>query len=533
MADWQDAPDVVDGLVAALRSFDWTTAEGICEGLVSRINDAPEPFPEKHARLVLNQLRRKRQTALMARVADALIGNGRGEAEIQRQYAQALIEQANLNAAEGILKALSSDSAVPQRETAEARGLLGRICKQRYVNAQSQSPKMQAVLNQGIRWYYDVYASSPDDHLWHGINVVALLARAQRDQIAVADSTLPPFEDLATRILATLKRIEDKDGELKYWDRATSMEAHIALGRFEDAKQDLREYMYDGNTDAFECNSTLRQLREVWQVPQDGGPGSYITAGLQAALLKRSGGELQLQSDDVSQGLQANFSSVKDMTFQWWDNGLKRCAIIGRIEDTNGRRVGTGFLVRRGDFLDGGGDEPALLTNWHVISEKAEHPLSLKPEAAVANFEACNKKFRVARQMLAYSRRLDASLVALEELTGVGGHCPIEPAPAAFDHKKPPRVYVIGYPGGRGLSFSIHDSVWLDADDTRLHYRTPTEPGSSGSPVFDEDNWVLIGLHHAGKQDMKKLNGQEGSYQANEGIRVEAIVKAFAANPKS
>jgi hypothetical protein len=534
MADWQDAPGVVDNLVAALRSFDWTEAEHLCEGLVSRINDAQQPFPEKQAKLVLKELRRKRQTKLTALVADALMGNGRAEAEIQRQYAQALIEQANLNAAERILKALSSDSATPPREISEARGLLGRVCKQRYVDAQQpQSPKMRAILEQGVRWYYDVYAKSPDDHLWHGINAVALLALARRHEIALAGPALPRLEDLATQILAILERTEAKEGELKYWDRATSMEAHIALGRFEEAKQDLREYMYDGNTDAFECNSTLRQLREVWQIPQDGGPGSFITGGLQAALLKRSGGELELQSDDVSHGLQLNFSAVNDITFQWWDTGLKRCAIVGRVEDLSERRVGTGVLVRRGDFIDGGGDEPALLTNWHVISEKGEHPLSIRPDGAVANFEACHKRFRVSKQMLAYSRKNDASLVALDELSGVGGHCPIEPAPAAFDKEKQRRVYVIGYPGGRGLSFSIHDSIWLDTDDARMHYRTPTEPGSSGSPVFDQDNWVLIGLHHAGKQNMKKLNGQSGTYQANEGMRVDAIIKAFAANPKS
>jgi V8-like Glu-specific endopeptidase len=98
---------------------------------------------------------------------------------------------------------------------------------------------------------------------------------------------------------------------------------------------------------------------------------------------------------------------------------------------------------------------------------------------------------------------------------------------------KKARLYVIGYPGGRGLSFSIHDSVWLDADDTRLHYRTPTEGGSSGSPVFDDTNWTLVGLHHSGQADMRKLNGQSGIYAANEGISIAAIQKALKTTLRS
>ena len=534
MAEWQDAPELVDSLVKALRSFDWTEAERQCDTLIERLNRSEELFPERAAKTVLQELRRKRQVRLMALVADGLIASGRSEPTIQRQYAQALIEQGNLASAERVLLAISSDPATSSGELAEARGLLGRVYKQRYVDAQQpQNPRQQKNLQQAVRWYYDVYVSNPAVRWWHGINAAALLARAERDGVPLNDPSLPDFSQLPKQILSAFRAVEEEVGELDLWQRATSMEAHVALNQFDEAQQDLAQYMYDGNADAFECNSTLRQLREVWQIDREGGPGARITAGLQAALLKRSGGEVELQSRDVNQGLQLNFSASKDLTYQWWDQGLKRCATVARIEDASGRRVGTGFLVHRGDFLPGSGRAPALLTNWHVISDKGEHPLSIRPEAARANFEACGKTFRIAREMLAYSRVLDASLVALEEFEGVDGHCPIEPAPADFSASKQPRVYVIGYPGGRGLSFSVHDSVWLDSDATRLHYRTPTEPGSSGSPVFDQDHWTLIGLHHAGKTNMAKLNGKTGTYEANEGFRVNAIQAAIKANPKS
>jgi hypothetical protein len=533
MAAWEDAPDVVDNLVGALRTFDWTEADRICGALVARVRESEEPFPEKAATRVLKELRRKRRVALIANVADALMGNGRNEAEIQRQYAQALIEQGQLTSAERTLQGLLRDPATPRREIAEAAGLLGRIYKQRYVEAgEPRSARQRDILWRALRFYFDIYRTNPTEHYWHGINAVALLARAERDAVSIPDVDLPPFRDLAREILKTLDQIEQRKGELAYWERATALEAHVALRQFGEAKQDLREYMYDGNTDAFECASTLRQLREVWQIEKDGEPGAHVTAGLQAALLKRSGGELNLEAGDVEQGLQLNFSAIKDLTFTWWKNGLERCAAVARVEDHNGRRVGTGFLVRRSDFLPDAGDGLALMTNWHVISDKGEHPLSIRPEIARANFEACGKTYRV-KEMVAYSRALDASLVGLEPAESTIGHCPLEPMPTPFSPEQKPRVYVIGFPGGRGLSFSVHDSIWLDTDGTRLHYRTPTEPGSSGSPVFDQDHWTLIGLHHAGKTNMQRLRGQAGTYEANEGIAIEAIRSAFAVARKA
>ena len=91
----------------------------------------------------------------------------------------------------------------------------------------------------------------------------------------------------------------------------------------------------------------------------------------------------------------------------------------------------------------------------------------------------------------------------------------------------PPRAYLIGHP--RGLAqpqFTLQDNVLLDYDDVRLHYRSPTEPGSSGSPVFDSE-WQLIGLHHAGGFDMPRLHNRGGTYDANEGISVLAIAAAL------
>jgi V8-like Glu-specific endopeptidase len=77
------------------------------------------------------------------------------------------------------------------------------------------------------------------------------------------------------------------------------------------------------------------------------------------------------------------------------------------------------------------------------------------------------------------------------------------------------------------LQISLHDSVLLDIDnDERLvHYRTPTDPGSSGSPVFNA-LWEVMALHHGGSASTPRLRG-EGTYEANEGISLSAIRRAL------
>jgi hypothetical protein len=47
--------------------------------------------------------------------------------------------------------------------------------------------------------------------------------------------------------------------------------------------------------------------------------------------------------------------------------------------------------------------------------------------------------------------------------------------------------------------------------------------------VFNANLWEVIALHHkGGKTGMPRLNGNEGTYGANEGISLRSIVAAVA-----
>jgi hypothetical protein len=119
---------------------------------------------------------------------------------------------------------------------------------------------------------------------------------------------------------------------------------------------------------------------------------------------------------------------------------------------------------------------------------------------------------------------LDFTVATLRTEGHSGGQLkPLKPARGLPLVEKKAKAYVVGHPLGSGLQISLHDSVLLDIDEAKrlVHYRTPTDPGSSGSPVFNS-KWQVIGLHHGGSDETPRLHGS-GSYEANEAISLLSI----------
>ncbi len=171
-----------------------------------------------------------------------------------------------------------------------------------------------------------------------------------------------------------------------------------------------------------------------------------------------------------------------------------------------------------------------LVTNAHVISAReaerqanAVHPSEAVVTFAVLDDVAPTKEFGVSRVLL--FRPPDDLDVTVAELTEPVSPRVALPVSAVLPTRgSEAQVRVIGHPSGRGLSFS--SGRFLDHQAPKVHYRAATEGGSSGGPVFSHE-WRLIGVHHAGGEAMPKLNGQAGTYEANEGIWVQAIREAL------
>ena len=185
--------------------------------------------------------------------------------------------------------------------------------------------------------------------------------------------------------------------------------------------------------------------------------------------------------------------------------------------------MGTGWLVKAADLCPG---KPGvlLITNAHVIAPNTpdRHPDALRPEDAKVHFQIQNQ-IMAAGKVVYHSpvNMLDTTLLELPSV-------PDNTEPLATDstllklQEPPQRLYIIGHPGGRDLEFSLQDNHLLAANEKLVHYRTPSEGGSSGSPVFGPADWKVVALHHGGRREMKRLDGQ-GTYEANEGIAIAAM----------
>jgi len=81
-------------------------------------------------------------------------------------------------------------------------------------------------------------------------------------------------------------------------------------------------------------------------------------------------------------------------------------------------------------------------------------------------------------------------------------------------------VTIVQHPRGEKKQVALRENRIVDIPDRYLHYAADTEPGSSGSPVFN-DQWEVVALHHASvpAPEHRELGGF-----LNEGIRVSRIL---------
>ena len=546
---WSDASDIQNQLDNALNAYQWNTATALVEELIHRLYKDSAPYPEAPACKILASLRRKRQFALTARCAEAFVRTGLAAPYIRRQYAQALIDQGILFGAERVLQGLLMEPLDAYGEAAEAHGLLGRIYKQLYVNAaEPDNPSVRGFLQRALGEYLQIYWRNPKKFSWHGVNAVALLRRARDDGFELPQG--PSADALAEAVLTSLPL---RSNGADPFQLATRVEALLALGHTQDALLAATDYVSHPDTDAFEIASTLRQMEEVWRLKPETPPGSSILMLLRAALLRAQGGMSQSFSGDLDRNIAVVEQAKRDVetverqnteirhekvlgddpavSLGWLQLGLERAKSIARIERLTGDGHGTGWLVRSDEFFPGKFPDGhvLLVTNSHVINEDGSDG-ALSPEEAQAHFQGIGRRYKFGPKVIWTSppKALDATFLDF------GTEVPaVEPLPVfkkAVKFTQPaPRMFIIGHPQGGELKFSIHDNRLLDYGPDRLRYRTRTEEGSSGSPVFEADAWQVVGLHHAGGKFTCLNVKQQEPYDANEGIAILAIKTAIAA----
>jgi S1-C subfamily serine protease len=478
---------------------------------------------------------------VLARVGEAVGRHAPRDAVTRCWYAQALIETGQATAAIDLLRPLATRLPQSDKSWSEAQGLIGRANKQIFFDAtDKRSTAAREALKQSLAAYRAVLDVG-GSWTWQGINVVAVLAAARRLRIRVAPGV--DHVALARRVIDALNQVPEIGRD--EWHAATAAEAHLALGDWDSVALHLRAYATNSRVEAFHLASTLRQFTEVWGLGGDVEHGQPLLGILRAQLMRKPGGLLELTPAAVNQlaqapqpgrgQLEAILGDDGPRTYRWMLLGLERARSVAAIELRGIRRHGTGFLMRARD-LGLELDELVVVTNHHVVNDEGSGE-ALRPESAEVVFEATSPPQRLEVEKVLWSSssdRHDASILKLKSQPSDLKPLSIAGALPVLD--EPQRVYVIGYPGGRELAFSLQDNELLDHEAppkgnpaisgvVRLHYRAPTEGGSSGSPVFN-DEWNVIGLHHlGGKSGVSRLNRTAGTYAANEGLWIQAIMR--------
>lgn len=199
------------------------------------------------------------------------------------------------------------------------------------------------------------------------------------------------------------------------------------------------------------------------------------------------------------------------------ETGVRAAHAVGRvnIRDGSGKVVGygTGSLVA----------PHVLLTNHHVLSDAATAALSVIEfdfEDGPDGQPRQSRNFPFAPDALFIAdEALDFALVAVDPgaaaLAGYGFNPLIEAEGKAIIGEF---VTIVQHPRGERKQVALRDNRIVDVVEEMLHYEADTEPGSSGSLVFN-DQWETVALHHASVP----RPGQDGGV-INEGIRISRVI---------
>ncbi|MEQ9507049.1 MAG: serine protease [Hyphomonas sp.] len=455
-------------------------------------------------------------------------------------------------------------------------GLQGRIWKQRAVRANPYDEATRVAFERAYSYYSQGIAatklSADPDPEFHQVNLLALMHAADKWGIALGKKAE------GTRWAQAILRSMKKGDRTKPWHFSNAGDAALYLGREPEAEAFYNDFIKASSDNPFAVNATRRQLVEMWGVDPRGNTGLSDIVRRMMHLSLRSNASVSLTLDEVEaftsiseaelDRLEATFNGPPAVPAKVIRKVLQLSQSVGSVRRPNGDPVGTGFLLHGRHVHPDLVHEFVFITNDHVVCDARDYTLGSKANRLnVTSKEAriCFEDFMPERtfQVKEVFWRSD---VSVHDCAILRLFAPPKEVPAEFeiakglpprwktvsgrndpsDERVAPRVFVIGHPAGRGLEITFeknymvdHELKDADAEPTpkpvRIHYRAPTEDGNSGSPVLSAKTQMLIGLHHAratsplGGASM----GQAGSYEANEGNWIQAILAAVKAEKPS
>lgn len=195
--------------------------------------------------------------------------------------------------------------------------------------------------------------------------------------------------------------------------------------------------------------------------------------------------------------------------------GLEASRAVVRIRTAGS--LGSGFLA--GTRL--------VMTNHHVI----DTPAAAAQSMFTFNYQldrqlqpAPTQTTRALPDGLFYTNaELDVTVVEIEET-------PDGVAPLTLTRQRvqpDTRVNIIQHPGGHYKKISLQNNFVAFANAQTIQYLTTTEPGLSGSPVFNND-FLVVGIHHSGGNLLEPDSNRR--YLRNAGSSMPAVLDDIRSN---
>jgi len=208
------------------------------------------------------------------------------------------------------------------------------------------------------------------------------------------------------------------------------------------------------------------------------------------------------------------------LRINWLEKALRASKAVCRVVCADGE-LGTGFLTKEG----------YIFTNNHVVPD-ADIARDTRIEFNYEMDAGGNVKSRTAYRLdpsdfvTSTPDQLDFSRIRVidDPANPLSQWGYVEFDPSAIPTVGEP-VTIIQHPKGEDKHIALNANDVLSAWNQHLYYTADTEPGSSGSPVFNKD-WKVVAIHHAGKTDAEgglQINARGDKRGANRGILFQHI----------
>jgi endonuclease G len=236
------------------------------------------------------------------------------------------------------------------------------------------------------------------------------------------------------------------------------------------------------------------------------------------------------------------------LNINYLDKGLLAAAAVGRVvvigSDGEPLGFGTGSMI----------SPRLMLTNNHVLRDAGvarNSQLQFNYQFDTRGRLLPTEDFDLRPDEFFYTnQQLDFTVVAVAE-TSQSGRAALAQYGALRLNREVGKVSpgesltIIQHPGGNPKQIAVRENKLLQIDQFYLWYMTDTAPGSSGSPVFN-DQWQIVALHHSGVPakddagnwltvdgklwDASTMDESRVKWIANEGVRVSCIVQDVEEN---